>query len=119
MDENKEKTRKLDFKITRSWQYLAYIYVVLPGLLFLLALLTKSPSLSNLYHTYNIFGISTWPDLASFTGVIGIFVAAFFLFLAAKNRRWWDLGISGAMVAAITLYFAMEWNYLPIRLLTF
>lgn len=113
------QTPKKGFKLTKSWQYLIYLYLALPGLLFLLAWLTRNSGLAEVFHGYNLYVINTVPDLPTLTGIVGIALAAWFLFDAARHRRWVDLAVSAALVAADTVYFAMDWNYLLLRFLSF
>ena len=121
----KIKIKLSSFSLTKSWQYLVYIYIVLPGLIFLLAQIFKNISLgstmSSLFHTYNLYAISTVPNFSpfNFTGIIGIVIAVYFIFHAVKSKDWKDLIISSVLVAANFLYFLFEVNYMLVPYLNF
>ena len=114
-DKAREKAGK--FEIRKSWQYLLYITVVLPAVLFLLAYLLGDSafgvSLGRIFHTYGLYVSSPIPNLDPFngTGVLGLVILAALAVWAVRRRDWADLGITLALGAANALYFAMGWNY--------
>ncbi len=114
-DKAREKAGK--FEIRKSWQYLLYITVVLPAVLFLLAYLLRDSafgvSLGRIFHTYGLYVSSPIPNLDLFngTGVLGLVILAALAVWAVRRRDWADLGITLALGAANALYFAMGWNY--------
>ena len=114
-DKAREKAGK--FEIRKSWQYLLYITVVLPAVLFLLAYLLRDSafgvSLGRIFHTYGLYVSSPIPNLDPFngTGVLGLVILAALAVWAVRRRDWADLGITLALGAANALYFAMGWNY--------
>ncbi len=116
-------------ELSRSWQYLLYIYVVLPAVLFLFAWLLRGNSmghaLASLYHTYNIFVVCPIPNFQSFTGVLGLLLAIYFLIQPIWRKNWFDLAISGALVLLNFLFFYLQTpdginlNYVLLRFLSF
>ena len=114
-DKAREKAGK--FEIRKSWQYLLYITVVLPAVLFLLAYLLRDSafgvSLGRIFHTYGLYVSSPIPNLDPFngTGVLGLVILVALAVWAVRRRDWADLGITLALGAANALYFAMGWNY--------
>ena len=122
MDKLKELREKAGrFEIRKSWQYLLYITVVLPGVLFLLARLLRGQGLGTtfgrLFHTYNLFVSSPVVNLAPFngTGVLGLAILAGLCIWAVRRRDWKDLGATLALGILNGAYFWMEWNYLLLR----
>ena len=121
LEELREKADR--FEIRKSWQYLAYIVVVLPGVLFLLAYLLRSSGagvmLARMFHTYNLYVSSPVPNLSPFngTGVIGLVALVWLVVWAVRRRDWVDLGITLALGAVNAAYFLLEWNYTILRLL--
>lgn len=120
-EELRDKAEK--FEIKKSWQYLAYIAVVLPGILFLLAYLLRSSGtgvmLARMFHTYNLYVSSPVPNLAPFngTGVVGLAALVYLVVWGVRRKDWLDLGITLALGAANAAYFLLEWNYTILRLL--
>ena len=114
-DKAREKAGK--FEIRKSWQYLLYITVVLPAVLFLLPYLLGDSafgvSLGRIFHTYGLYVSSPIPNLDPFngTGVLGLVILVALAVWAVRRRDWADLGITLALGAANALYFAMGWNY--------
>lgn len=109
-------------KMDRGWKWLLYIDILLPGLLFLLALLpiaSVGSSFARFFHTYSLFVMNTIPDFTVFTGILGLAAHLGILIWAAVKRRWVDLIICLAITAAVTLYFCLGWNYLLVGLLNF
>lgn len=123
------KARLLNFQLTKSWQYLLYIYLILPGILCLLSWLFRGSglgrSLATLYHTYNLFAVCPIPNFHSFTGVVGLCLAAWFLWKPLRRRDWLDLGLSLVLVMANFAFFYLQTpdgvnlNYLVLRYLSF
>ena len=117
MDWDKAREKAGKFEIRKSWQYLLYITVVLPAVLFLLAYLLGDSafgvSLGRIFHTYGLYVSSPIPNLDPFngTGVLGLVILAALAVWAVRRRDWADLGITLALGAANALYFAMGWNY--------
>ena len=91
-EELRDKAEK--FEIKKSWQYLAYIAVVLPGILFLLAYLLRSSGtgvmLARMFHTYNLYVSSPVPNLAPFngTGVVGLAALVYLVVWAVRRKDW-------------------------------
>ena len=57
------------------WQWLLYIDILLPALLFGLAYLTQSTGLARIYHSYCLYIASPVPRFPSLTGVVGAVIA--------------------------------------------
>ena len=116
-----QKVREI--KLTQSWQYLAYLYLALYGVLLLLALLLKNTGLgvmlAGLFHNYGLYVIQVIPNFSNFTGVVGAGLAIFFLGWAVRRRDWLDLILSLALVGLNFAYFFFQWNYLLVPLLRF
>ena len=116
---------KKEWALTKSWQYLLYLYLLLPSVLFLLAFLLKNTSfgvsLAAMFHNYGLFVTNPIPNFAAFnfTGVIGIGRALFFVGWAVKRKNWVDLVLSLALIALNFSYFFFGWNYQLARLLRF
>ena len=117
MDWDKAREKAGKFEIRKSWQYLLYITVVLPAVLFLLAYLLGDSafgvSLGRIFHTYGLYVSSPIPNLDPFngTGVLGLVILVALAVWAVRRRDWADMGITLALGAANALYFAMGWNY--------
>ena len=90
MDRNQKREGKLELR--KSWQYLLYIDLVLPGLLFLAAFVTRGSSfgisLGRVFHTYGLYVSSPVPNLDPFngTGVLGLLITLGLLLWA--SCRW-------------------------------
>jgi len=119
MDELRDKANR--FEIKKSWQYLLYIVVVLPGLLYLLAWLLRGGgtgvALARMFHTYNLYVSSPIPNFSPFngTGVLGLAILLALAVWAVRRKDWPDLAVTLALGAANAAYFWMEWNYLLLR----
>lgn len=115
MDIKSVGNKVLNAQINKSWLFLSYLYLLLPGLLFGLGVLFRTQTLgktfASLFHNYGLFAISTIPNLGSFTGILGLGLAGWFLYAALRRRDWLDFGLSAVLVAANTLYFYFEVNY--------
>ena len=104
-EELRDKAEK--FEIKKSWQYLAYIAVVLPGILFLLAYLLRSSGtgvmLARMFHTYNLYVSSPVPNLAPFngTGVVGLAALALVNATSAFTGIALGLNLFNALVVGV------------------
>ena len=112
----------MDLKMNKSWQWLFYLDLVLPGMLFLLALLLGTTSFGSLFarlfHSYGLYIIDPIPG-GGLTGLAGIALHGTALVLAAKRREWLDFGLCVLLLAGTALFFGLEWNYQAIRILKF
>ena len=94
MDWDKAREKAGKFEIRKSWQYLLYITVVLPAVLFLLAYLLGDSafgvSLGRILHTYGLYVSSPIPNLDPFngTGVLGLVILAALAVWAVRRRDW-------------------------------
>ena len=122
MDRSQKREGKLELR--KSWQYLLYIDLVLPGLLFLAAFVTRGSSfgisLGRVFHTYGLYVSSPVPNLDPFngTGVLGLLITLGLLLWAARRRDWKDLALTLALGGANALYFALGGNYALLPYLT-
>lgn len=114
---DKLKEKLLNSKISKSWQYLCYIYLLLPGLLFLLGWLTQSKTFGSLFHNYGLFAINPIPNLSALTGVVGLGLAVWFLVAALRRRDWLDFAVSATLVALNAAYFYFGVNYILLKML--
>lgn len=111
------KEKLMNVKVTKSWQYLTYLYLVLPGLLFLLGWITQSSVFGSIFHNYGLFAVSPIPNFSSFTGIIGLGIAIWFLVAALRRRDWVDLAVSSVLVALNAGYFLLGVNYMLLKML--
>lgn len=111
------------FEINKGWQWLFYIYLVLPLLLFGMAYLLRDASLgvslARIFHSYNLYVVNPFPDMSSLSGIIGLIIPLYFLYKTVRRRDYVDLGLCLLLIALNALYFLMEWNYLFIHYLHF
>ena len=112
-----------NFELKKGWQWMLYIDIVFPGILFIGALLLKKMAfgvtLAKWFHSYSLYLINPIPDLASFTGIVGLIYPFYFFYQAVKKRDWLDLGLCLGLTALMVLYFGMEWNYSLLKMLSF
>ncbi len=115
--------KKSIFDLKKSWQWMVYIYGVLPIFMFLLGWLMGENDMgkffSGLFHAYNLYILNPILNLDKRMGIIGILLPLFFFGWAIKRKDYWDLAISAGIEAVAVLYFWQEWNYLAIRPLHF
>ena len=108
-----------EFKLTKSWQYLAYIYFVLPLVLFIIAVLTRSIDagtiFGTLFHNYGLFVASPIIHLSALTGVVGVAIACWSIVNAVRNKDSKDLIISIALISVNALYYFFGINYILIQ----
>lgn len=111
------------FELRKAWQWLLYLYVALPVLLFILAYLTRELNMgitfARLYHSYCMYIVNPVPDMPSLTGVFGAALALAAAFWPLYRRDFRDFGISMVLIAANAVYYYYAVNYLTIRYLTF
>jgi hypothetical protein len=112
-----------NFELKKGWQWMLYMDILFPAILFLGALLLKSSSfgvtLAKWFHSYCLYLINPIPDFATFTGVVGLVYPFYFFWQAARKRDWLDLGLCVALTGLMALCFWQEWNYLLVKLLSF
>lgn len=120
-DELKEKANR--FELKKSWQWLLYLYLVLPLLLFVIGVLGGDGAIgtyfSKIFHSYNLYVISPLVDFASLTGIIGVIIPGYLLFKAYRRKDYKDIGISIALFLCIAVYFYFEVNYMLLKFLQF
>lgn len=122
LDEIIEKANR--FELQKSWQYLLYIAVVLPGALFLLAWLLRDFSIgvmpARMFHTYNLYVSSPVPNFDPFngTGVLGLVILAVLVVRAVRRKDKLDLVLTLVIGAVNACYFWAEWNYQLLRFIS-
>ncbi|MBS4785301.1 MAG: hypothetical protein KH009_04225 [Clostridiales bacterium] len=118
-----EKKKGLEqFELKKVWQWLMYLYILLPLVLFALGFLARGMNMgitfARLYHSYCMYIVNPIPDLPSFTGILGAVIAVIAVFLPLYRRDKWDFLLSIALVALNAFYYYNAFNYLTIRYLT-
>lgn len=108
-----------EIKFDKGWKYLVYFDIVLPGIVFLLALLTKSPFLSKLFHSYETFVVSPIPNFVTLTGIIGLVYHLGIIIYTIIKKNYRDLMICLGITILVALFFFFELNYQIIKPLVF
>lgn len=110
-------------KLDKGWQWLLYLDIILPGILFLLAYLMPLKEiahlLARLFHSYNLFVINPIPDMANLMGIVGMLLHVGVLGYALKKKDLADMLLSLVITAMIVWVFYSELNYTLIRYLEF
>ena len=116
-------SEKKPFELKKMWQWLVYLYVLLPALLFLLGFLTRNMDMgilfARLFHSYCLYVVNPIPDVPSMTGIVGAVLALGVVFYTLYRRDFRDFGVSFALIALNFLYYFTQTNYLLIRYLGF
>ena len=107
------------FEFTKMWQWLLYIDILLPLLLFGLAYFTQSTGLARIYHSYCLYIASPVPRFPSLTGVAGAAIGLGAVFRALYKRDIPDVVLCIVILAAVAVYYYTGTNYLFIRYLNF
>lgn len=111
-----------EFKLTKSWHYLVYIYFVLPLLLFIIAVLTRGIEAGTifgaLFHNYGLFVASPMIHFSALTGIVGVGIIIWAVLNAIRHKDTKDLIISIALAAINTLYYWFGINYLLIQFIS-
>ncbi|MCI5527352.1 MAG: hypothetical protein V8T62_09320 [Oscillospiraceae bacterium] len=115
--------KKSIFDLKKSWQWMAYIYFILPVIMFILGWLMGDNDMgkffSGLFHAYNLYIMNPLLDFGKKMGIIGILIPLVLFGWAIKRKDYIDLAISVGIEALVVLYFWQEWNYLVIGPLHF
>ena len=110
--------KKSIFDLKKSWQWMAYIYFILPVIMFILGWLMGDNDMgkffSGLFHAYNLYIMNPLLDFGKKMGIIGILIPLVLFGWAIKRKYYIDLAISVGIEALVVLYFWQEWNYLVI-----
>lgn len=107
------------FKFDKGWKFLIYFDIILPAILFVVAFLTGIPSLSKLFHSYELFIVSPIPSLTSLIGIIGLIYHLGIITYTVLKRNFIDMLICIIITLATTAFFLFEINYLIIKPLNF
>lgn len=114
-------------KMQQGWQWLVYIDLIFPGLLFVLALLPVSGlnhSLAGMFHLYTRYVLTPLPSFVSLTGILAPLLHLGLLLRALIRRKWLDAGLCLLLFALLVLFFHIEingttLNYYILRFLDF
>ena len=116
-------SEKKSFELKKIWQWLLYLYLVLPLVLFVLGLLTRNLDMgvmfARLFHSYCMYVVNPIPDVPSMTGILGAVLALGAVFVTLYRRDFRDFGISLCLIALNFAFYFTQTNYLLIRLLRF
>jgi hypothetical protein len=94
-----------------SWQWMLYLYVFVPAMLYGLAYFSGAGFLGRMYHTYNLYIINPVPNFENYTGLAGFFIAMYLLFRPLQRRKWLDFGLSAVLTALIVSFFQWDVHY--------
>lgn len=124
MSEEVEKTsiKKQSIQMRQSWHWLLYLDVVLPLLLFILALLPIEglrQLFAKLFHGYQLYVMNPIPDVLHLMGIVGAAYHLFFLGIAIIKKRWLDVLLSLCITAFAIVWFVAELAWSVLRLLSF
>lgn len=108
-----------DVKFNKSWKLLVYFDVLLPAILYLLAMLAKIPQISILFHSYLIFIINPIPDFQALTGILGLLFHVGIIGYTLIKRDYKDMAICIGIALFVTAFFWFELNYAIIKPLVF
>lgn len=115
--------KKISLDLKKSWQWMVYIYLVLPVIMFLLAWLMGDNDMgkffSGLFHAYNIYIMNPIPSITKGMGIVGIVLPLALLAWAIKRKDYVDLAICVGIEVLVVVYFLLEWNYVVVSLLNF
>ncbi|MCI5800668.1 MAG: hypothetical protein MR014_00490 [Oscillospiraceae bacterium] len=113
---------KKEFELKKSWHWMLYIYLVLPGVLFFLAFLigdsVSGRFFTQLFHSYNLYVLCPIPNFSKWIGIAGLLIPAVLVIQSIRRKDWLDLLICLGIEAAAAVYFFLEWNYLLSGLLS-
>lgn len=107
------------FKFDKGWKYLLYFDILLPALLFLLAWLIKTPRLSMLFHSYEIFVVNPIPNFQALTGIVGLLFHVGIIGYTLKKRDFKDMIWCLIITLVMAGFFFFEINYLILKPLEF
>ena len=108
-----------EFKFDRGWKLLVYLDLVLPAILYLLALVTKVPQLSLLFHSYETFIIDPIPDFKALTGILGLLIHIGVIGYSIVKRNHRDMVLCIIIFLLVVAFFWFDLNYVIIRPLEF
>lgn len=121
IDNMKEKLN--NFEVKKSWQWLLYMYLVLPGLMFVIAYIGGDSAIgtyfSKIFHSYNLYAINPIPHITSLTGIIGLIIPLYLMWKAFRRKDYKDLIITAILFVGIAVFFYFEVNYVLLKLLKF
>lgn len=111
-----DKVKKV--KMDQGWQWLLYLDIVFPFILFVIALLPLgglSTTFAGFYHNYNMFIICPIPNIPALIGIVGLVVPIIFMIRAIIRRKWLDLVLCGVFLLAMLAFFGIEIDGLPLN----
>lgn len=112
-----------EFELKKAWQWLLYLYLILPGLLFGVAYITRGLQMGSLFgrlwHSYNLYIVNPVPHLPSMTGLMGVLIAAVALVQCLRRRDKRDLLFCAVLITLNAAWFLSGGNYLPVSMVRF
>ncbi len=110
-----------NFELKKGWQWMLYLNLIFPALLFFGGVAFKNISLgvtmAKWFHSYGLYIINPIPNFSAFTGIAGFLYPLYFFYKAAAKKDWLDLVLCLVIWGATAVYFWQEWNYLLLRFL--
>lgn len=108
-----------NIKLDKGWKLLIYFDIIVPAFIFLLALITNTPFLAKLFHSYEMFIVNPIPNLTALTGIIGLIYHLVLPGYTLFKRDYKDLALCLLIIILITLFFLFEINYFILKPLSF
>lgn len=113
---------RFQLDLSKSWQWLVYVNLLLPVLFFILAIAmtenTMGRFFSYLFQSYIFYIVNPFTDFEKLQGIIGIAIPTFLSVWALRRRDYWDLLITVLIETAILIFFYFSVHQLLIGLLT-
>ncbi len=115
--------RLFDKQLKKSWPWLLYLDLILPGVLYLLTWLLPGETIAvlfaRLYHSYTMYVSNPVPQAATLMGIVGLIVHALALGNALKRKDRIDFLITLVITVIVAVYYYSGYNYQLIRSLNF
>lgn len=113
---------RFQLDLSKSWQWLVYVNLLLPVLFFILAIAmtenTMGRFFSYLFQSYMLYIVNPFTDFEKLQGIIGIAIPTFLSVWALRRRDYWDLLITVLTEVAVLIFFYCSVHQLLIGLLT-
>jgi hypothetical protein len=107
------------FKFDKGWKLLIYFDIILPAILFFIALITDLSFIARLFHSYEIFIVNPIINFSSYIGIIGFLYHIGIVIYTIIRRDYLDMLACIIIGLAIAAFFWFEINYLIIKPLNF
>ena len=112
-----------NFEMKKMWQWLLYLYVILPAVLLILGIAARELSMgivfARLFHSYSLYIANPIPDAASLTGFFGAALAIWAVARTLYRRDLQDFVLCFALVVVNGIYYFFGWNYYFVQFLSF